>query len=351
MKSQLVKKKKSILFVNYIAYPCKIGGAEIFNYYLINELGKYYKVHVITYCDDCKYDKNIIVHKIIKAKFFKRIISPLQTFLFLLKEKNVKLIHVSFSSASWVHWFTFYLINKLLKVKYMVTIHGGQLAQWNPKRIFAYKQFFKNAFKITGVSQRIIDEYTIRTNRDDIVFTPPLIPFNIITPKNRFRDKWHINSDDVVLIYVGSLKPLKSVDTLIEALGIISLKKLEQYKLKLLIAGDGVSRKELENRMKELNLQTIVRFLGTIDTKKINQIYNLADIYTICSEYEGLPISTLEAFANKLPCVTSDAPGLHNLSMNNKNTLLFKTKDKYDYAKKIEILLNNKEMQNQLKKK
>ena len=122
------------------------------------------------------------------------------------------------------------------------------------------------------------------------------------------------------------------------------------YKLKVLIAGDGISKKALKKRVANLGLNENIRFLGNVKTEEVSELYNLANIYTICSVYEGLPISTLEAFSNQLPCITSDAPGLHNISENNKNTILFKTKDCYDYANKIEILLNHLNLQNQLKK-
>lgn len=337
---------KWVLFINYHSYPCKVGGLEVFNYYLTKELSKYYNIHQLTFCDDYENKKNITYHILTRIKFLK-LSGPLQIFWFLFKNKNkIELLHLSFSKAYWTHWFVYVVAKKIFGVKYIMTIHGGSLASWNPE--LPYKLFYKNAEYITGVSDRIIKEYTKRSYRK-IIFTPPLIPFNIISPKNKFRDKWRINQEEKVLLYVGSLKPLKSVDTLIEALGLITYKKLKKYNLKVLIIGDGVSRNNLEKRVKELELQEIVKFLGIIDRKMVNQLYNLADLYTICSEFEGLPISLLEAFANKLPCITSDAPGLIDVSLNNKNTVLFKTKDYCDYASKIELLLNDSELQNRIK--
>ncbi len=348
LNTQNIEKKKEIAFVNYNAYPCAVGGAEIFNFYLINNLSKLYEVHVITYCKENRYDQNVSVHRIHKASFFKRFLSPIQTFFFLMMNRQIRFIHVTYSRASWLHWFSFYLIKKILKVNYMVTVHSGELAEWKPKGLFAYKLFFKNAFRITGVSQRIIDEYEKRTGRKDIIFTPPLIPFKVISPKNKFREKWKIAPEEIVLLYVGSLKPLKSVHTLIDALGTITSKKLADYKLKLIIAGDGVSRNKLEQQVLRLKLEKSVRFLGMVDTKVISELYNLANIYTICSEYEGLPISTLEALANELPCISSDAPGLINISMQNKNTIMFRLGDYEDYAKKIEMLLKDIDLQKKL---
>lgn len=342
-----LKKKNWILFINYNAYPCIVGGLEIFNYHLINELGKSHNTHILTFCKTYKRSENLTIHQLKNIRFSK-FTTPFTTFLFILKHrKDIKLVHISYTFAFWSHYLIHVIIKKVLGVKYMVTIHDGNLAKWKP--FWPYKMFFKNAYKITGVSERIIKEYEKRSNRNDLIFTPPLTPFNIITPKKKFIKKWSINPDDIVLLYVGSLKPLKSVETLIEALGIISLNKIMKYKLKVLIAGDGISRNELEDRVCELNLQDNVQFLGNVKTELVSELYNLADIYTICSEYEGLPISTLEAFANNLPCITSDAPGLHNISDNNTNTILFRTKDSRDYANKIELVLNDFKLQEELK--
>jgi len=341
------KNKNWILFINYNAYPCIVGGLEIFNFHLINELSKSYDTHVLTFCNDYNGKGNLIVHKIKNLRFSK-FTTPLSTFLFIMKNrKRIKLIHISYTFDFWSHFLVIVLVKKILSIKYIVTIHDGNLAKWIPN--WPYRIFFKNASKITGVSDRIVTEYEKRSNRNDLIFTPPLIPFNVVTPKKKFIKKWSINADDQVLLYVGSLKPLKSVNTLIEALGIISSKKLKNYKLKVLIAGDGISKNELEDQVCELNLQDNVQFLGNVKTELVSELYNLADIYTICSEYEGLPISTLEAFANNLPCITSDAPGLINISENNKNTILFKTKDSYEYASKIELVLNDFKIQEKLK--
>ncbi len=336
---------KYLVIISPQIYPCKMGGIEVFNYYLSNELKKHYPIYLLTSCDTIDIE-NIEVHKL-KSKKFSKIRLPLSILFFIINNrKSIKLIYLGYARSYWTYWIVFIISKKIFGVDYGLTIHGGSKLKLRPK--FPFKLLFRNAEFITGVSSKITKEYAKRSDRE-IIYTPPLIPFDIISLKNKYRTKWKISSEEIVLLYVGSLKPLKSVDTLIEALGVISVEKLQKYKLRVLIAGDGVSRKELEGRVNELDLQEIVNFLGVVDRDNINQLYNLANIYTICSEFEGLPISLLEAFANNLPCITSDAPGLKEVSLNNKNTLLFKTKDYYDYANKIEILLNDNQLQENLK--
>ena len=337
--------KKEILFIAPMLYPCVMGGIEVFNYHLIKELQKYYPIRVLTKCNEVSFEDATIFK--LKSLKFSKLTLPLSILYFTIKNrKSIRFIYLSHSRNFWTYWIIFIIIKIFVNIKYGFTFHGGGLP--NKKRKFPYKLFCKNAEFITGVSERIVEENSKKSNRT-ITHTPPLLPFDVISPRNKFREKWGIRPTDVVLIYIGSLKPLKAVDSLIEALGIISSKKIQQYKLKVLIAGDGIARKDLEKRTQELNLQDVVKFLGIVERENVNQLYNIADIYTICSEFEGLSISLLEAFANKVPCITSDGPGLIDVSLNNKNTLLFKTRDSVDYANKIELLLNDFQLQTKLK--
>lgn len=337
--------KKWLLFVAPKAYPCVTGGLEVFNHYLIDELKKKYPIHMLSNCDKAIY-KGVVFHKLKWLKFTK-ITQPLLIMLFIIKNrKSIELVYLSYSRAYWTLWFIYVITKKLFGVQYGFTIHGGGLTKWKPN--WPFRMFFKNANFITGVSHRIIDEYAKRIDRK-IFYTPPLVPFSILDPRSVNREDWGVKIDETIILYVGSLKPLKSVDTLIEALGDLKIEKLEKYKLKVLIAGDGISKKQLMNRTKELGIENRVKFLGLVVREKIAELYSIADIYTICSEFEGLPISLLEAFANGLPSITSDAPGLINVSNHNKNSLMFKTKDFVDYSEKIEKLVCDRKLQNELK--
>lgn len=340
-----MQNKKWILFIIHKAYPCNIGGIEVFNYHLINELSSEYNVHVLTLCKNVKFYKSVKTH-LIKKYAFQKLTQPISTLIFLFQNrKKIKFVHVSFSKAYWTHWYIYVIAKKLFKIKYIFTIHGGSMAKWKPK--WPYHSFFKYAESITGVSERIVNEYKKRSKKN-ITFTPPLIPFNVIKEKNKFKKKWFIENDNFIILYVGSIKPLKAVDSLIEAISLLPKNIIIQKKLKVLIAGNGISKNNLEIRVRELNLQDIIIFLGNVEREDVPQLYNLADIYTICSEFEGLPISLLEAFANKLPCVTSNAPGISNLSLKNKNTLMFETRNSQDYSEKLMTLINDNCLRDEL---
>lgn len=72
----------------------------------------------------------------------------------------------------------------------------------------------------------------------------------------------------------------------------------------LLLVGDGRLKNDIHDKVKSLNLQDKVIFMGVRDD--INKIYSAMDIFLFPSLYEGLGIALIEAQTNGLPCLTSN---------------------------------------------
>lgn len=69
----------------------------------------------------------------------------------------------------------------------------------------------------------------------------------------------------------------------------------------LIIVGDGILKKELESKIKALNLQESVILKPF--TKQIEQEYLSASIYAMSSHFEGFGMVLVEAFSYGLPCL------------------------------------------------
>lgn len=72
----------------------------------------------------------------------------------------------------------------------------------------------------------------------------------------------------------------------------------------LLLVGDGELRPEIEQRVAAYGLSEHVRFLGL--RGDVANIYNAMDVLVLPSWYEGLPVVSVEAQANGLPCIFSN---------------------------------------------
>ena len=73
---------------------------------------------------------------------------------------------------------------------------------------------------------------------------------------------------------------------------------------KLLLVGDGELREDIQNYVKEINIENSVIFTGTV--LNTNELYQAMDVFLLPSLYEGLPVVTIEAQAAGLPCLISD---------------------------------------------
>lgn len=104
-------------------------------------------------------------------------------------------------------------------------------------------------------------------------------------------------SDKAVFCTVGRLSPVKKHSFLLRVFKTIAEKREDVH---LLIIGDGVLRKELEEQAKGLP----VTFVGLTD--KVEEYLSASDAFLLPSLFEGFPLSVMEAQANGMTCFLAD---------------------------------------------
>ncbi|HMP74552.1 MAG TPA: glycosyltransferase family 4 protein [Kiritimatiellia bacterium] len=126
----------------------------------------------------------------------------------------------------------------------------------------------------------------------------------------QFRERWQIPVAAPVLLYVARFQDFKKHDMLIRSFSLVVKKKPE---VRLVLAGSGPLRSELEKQVKAAGLRDQVIMLGEVGFDQLPSIYTAADIKVISSEYESFCFAAVEAMASGLPVVTTDCgwvPGL-----------------------------------------
>ncbi len=83
----------------------------------------------------------------------------------------------------------------------------------------------------------------------------------------------------------------------------------------LYLCGDGPEQENLIAMTKELMVEDVVHFPGSVSN--VEDYLALGDIYIQASHREGLPLSTVEGMASGLPVITTDVGGMKNLIDNN----------------------------------
>lgn len=328
---------KNILFIQGNIYPQNVGGAEIFDYYLIRQLSRFFKMHYIS--THIWPEKELKGYKIPIIKPL-GIFFPLIAFLIIIKNrKKNNFIHLRYSRSRWINWWPYPILKKAFGINYLITIHGGGLTPWKFKCF--YQWFFRNATGIIGISERICNEYEKRTGIK-VKYIPPLLPFEYSKfTKNVLRKKNNIHQEARIFLFVGSLKRLKNPNVIIKSFINLGRDYLRENNIILFIAGDGPLKLELENLIKKFKLKNFIRLLGNVPREQIIDFYKLSDYYIITSDFEGTPIAMLEAMFNKLSIIASNSPGINNIIHNNENGLLFPANDYIELAAKIKSIISD----------
>lgn len=122
-------------------------------------------------------------------------------------------------------------------------------------------------------------------------------------PENRrlFRRRYHLGEDDFLVGMVARLEEVKNHQ--------FAIKMFRHYqkknpRAKLVLAGQGSLREQLEQLAEQEGMSENVRFLGLVEDTA--GLYSALDVLIMPSLYEGLPVSLIEAQASSLPCLCSD---------------------------------------------
>lgn len=120
--------------------------------------------------------------------------------------------------------------------------------------------------------------------------------------RSRIRKEFKIAENALVLGNVAHLTSVKNQEFAIEVLSKIHKEGNKAY---LVLVGEGESENELKQLANQKSVGDYVVFAG--GRKDVYSILSAFDVFVFPSLHEGLPISILEAQANGLVCVCSEA--------------------------------------------
>ena len=119
--------------------------------------------------------------------------------------------------------------------------------------------------------------------------------------RKAIRDEFNVEPSTIIIGSVGRFSPEKNQCFLVEV-----FKAIHDLipNSKLILVGDGSYRKEVEHRIKELELENEVLLTGK--RRDIKAVLSGFDLFMMTSIFEGTPVSALEARTSGLPCLLSD---------------------------------------------
>ena len=139
---------------------------------------------------------------------------------------------------------------------------------------------------------------------------------------------------DLILGTVARLSPEKAQDLLIRA---FARAMPDGRRGRLVLVGDGPSRKELEALVSALGVKGRVDFLGF--RRDVPALLSGMDLFVLPSRMEGMALTLIEAMASGLPVVATDVGGSHEVVADGKTGVLVPAEDPEALAGALRTLL------------
>jgi N-acetyl-alpha-D-glucosaminyl L-malate synthase BshA len=266
------------------------------------------------------------------------------------KGADLDLIHSHYAIP---HAMAAYMAREIIGIPYVVTLHGsdvhtlGQDPAYKP--VVQYTVEEANA--VTAVSQFLADKAHselgimrdihvipnfIDTEKFSKVSGSRLVVESGCVSVRREEEAFEIGSGDMILLHASNFREVKRVVQLVEIMRIVVD---ENPKARLVIAGDGPTRIDVERRIEDLKLCNNVHLLGV--KSNMQEIMCSADLFVLNSTLEGMPLTLLEAMSCSLPVLTTPAGGIPELVRAGKDGYVTEGFEEEEFAKAILYLLEN----------
>ena len=323
-------RKNNIL---HISRTMDIGGAERIVYQLATDLkDEFDSVHVASTGGIWESDlaaQGIQHHKIldIDSKNPLTVLKLLTSIRQIIKKNEITIVHTHHRMAA------FYI--RLLKLVHPKLIHVYTAHNVFKDKLPLYGFALKNAKSVA------VGEAVNKNLKEDVGITDSRVIYNGVVLKETDDQVDEIISyGGIKLGCIARLSEQKGLTYLLDAMSLLTVKDI-----RLFIVGDGELRNELENKVKELDLQDSVTFLGY--RKDIAECINSFDFCVLPSVFEGFGLVAIEAFMNSKTLVATAIPGLNEV-VTNENGVLVPAKDPAALASAIDKLATDATLRQEL---
>jgi len=217
-----------------------------------------------------------------------------------------------------------YVLPTLTPCKSVVTIHDCihlRFPQYLPSRLgYAYARSSlwmathrsSRIMTVSEASKRdILEYYNVPRTKIDVIYNGIDERFGETPPEDDVagvRERYQLN--DPFVLYVGTIKPHKNLERLIEAFHLLR-RSSDFEQVKLVIIGDEITKyAALRHAVHRHKLHKHVRFFGFVPQRTLAIFYRLAAVFVFPSLYEGFGLPPLEAMASGAPVITSNVSSL-----------------------------------------
>ena len=169
-----------------------------------------------------------------------------------------------------------------------------------------------------------------------------IFPLRTAEQRSSARKHWSVRESEFLFGCISVFVPEKGQRHLIEALPLV---RAVHPEARLLLAGDGACRAELETLAKRLGQAEAVLFPGFV--KEVAQVYAALDAFAFPSEFEGLGTALQTAMAAGLPCISTKRGALGEVVESERTALVAEPNGK-EFAAMMLRLINDEGLRKKL---
>ena len=268
----------------------------------------------------------------------------------VVRSNSIDILHVHYAIP---HAYAAYMAKKMLidigiEIPIVTTLHGtditlvGSHPFYNPAVTFS----INHSDRVTAVSESLkndtINLFDIKKKIDVI---PNFVDIKKIKNKEKACERNLLaKKEEKILTHISNFRPLKRIFDVISIYEGVA----KQVKSKLMMVGEGPEKIEAIQYVKENKLEDKVLFLG--NSNEIDKILCYSDLFLLPSEKESFGLSALEAMANGVPVISSNAGGITEVNINNKTGFVSKIGDVKDMTTNALTLLEDENLHQEFKK-
>lgn len=238
----------------------------------------------------------------------------------------------TFSTTNFYYAFLTSQLARILKIKYIPILHGGNLPYRISKSVKMSNSLFKNSFVNVAPSNYLKTEFEKKG------YTVKFIP-NILEIENyTFKKRTNLKP---TLLWVRAFKEIYNPTMAIEVLFLL---KKEYPNAKLCMVGPFVdsSFENCQSLVEKYQLQVAVEFTGVLPKENWHKKSKEFDVFINTTNFDNTPISVMEAMALGLPIVTTNVGGISYLLENNTDALLVEKNNAIEMVNAIKSVLDGK---------
>lgn len=245
-----------------------------------------------------------------------------------LRKKADYVIIDTYSTINFWYAFAVSQLCRVLKLKYIPILRGGDLPERLKKNPKLCALVFNNAYKNVAPSKYLMHHFE-SANIANLMYIP-----NTIELENYpFKLRENVQPK---LLWVRSFAKIYNPKMAVDVLHAV---KKDYPEATLCMVGpekDG-SLQETKNYAKQLNVE--VQFPGRLSKKDWIQLSENYDIFLNTTHFDNTPISVIEAMALGLPVITTNVGGIPFLLEDNITGILVNDKDDKKMTESVKMLL------------